>query len=149
MAMSSHGEVVENEIIPIGVTILGTAPSTNVKIDTCVSCDKHFGPASMSQAKSCFSCQKFCHPSCMEDDKLCLLCQKQEQILTQRQGAKRKQQDQADKILERSVETVKQKDTNASRKIQNVTAGVITRDLVVIKNRDHSIITSVIFVWPF
>ena len=69
MAMSSHGEVVENEIIPIGVAILGTAPPTNVKIDTCVSCDKHFGPASMSQAKSCFSCQKFCHPSCMEDDK--------------------------------------------------------------------------------
>ena len=48
-----------------------------------------------------------------------------------------------------AVETVKQKDANASRKVQNVTAGVIIRDLVLIKIRDHSIITSVIFVWPF
>ena len=30
MAMSSHGKVVEDEIITIKVVILGTAPSTNV-----------------------------------------------------------------------------------------------------------------------
>ena len=42
MAMSSHGKVVDDEIIPIEVAILSTAPSTNVKINVCVSCIKNF-----------------------------------------------------------------------------------------------------------
>ena len=113
MAMSSHGKVVEDEIIPIEVAILGTAPSTNVKINVCVSCNKNFEPATMSQAKSCISCQKFCHPSCREDGKLCLFCHKQEQIFTQRQGAKRKQQDQADEMFERSTKRFKEAGANS------------------------------------
>ena len=61
MAMSSHAKVVEDEIIPIEVAILGTAQSTNVKINVCVSCNKNFEPATMSQAKSCISCHALSH----------------------------------------------------------------------------------------
>ena len=53
MAMSSHVKVVEDEIIPIEVAILGTAQSTNVKINVCVSCNKDFEPPTMCQSKSC------------------------------------------------------------------------------------------------
>ena len=40
--VSSHGKVVDDEIIIIEVAILSTAPSTNVKINVCVSCIKNF-----------------------------------------------------------------------------------------------------------
>ena len=106
--MAMTNQVVENESVTVEVAIVETAPSEIVKINVCVSCGKFFGPATICQAKSCVACQNFCHPSCMEDDKLCLLCHKQAQIFSQREGAKRKQQDQADKMLERSAKRFKE-----------------------------------------
>ena len=51
---------------------------------------------------------RFSHASCIKDDILCQLCKKQGQIIAQRQGAKRKQQDQAEKMLERSAKRFKE-----------------------------------------
>ena len=65
-------------------------------------------PQTIFSARSCSSCQRFSHASCIKDDILCQLCKKQGQIIAQRQGAKRKQQDQAEKMLERSIKRFKE-----------------------------------------
>ena len=83
-------------------------PSNSMNIGSCVSCGENFSPQSIFSARSCSSCQGFSHASCIKDDILCQLCKKQAQIIAQRQGAKRKQQDQADKMLERSTKRFKE-----------------------------------------
>ena len=79
-----------------------------MNIGSCVSCGEIFSPQTIFSARSCSSCQRFYHASCIKDDILCQLCKKQGQIIAQRQGAKRKQQDQAEKMLERSAKRFKE-----------------------------------------
>ena len=65
-------------------------------------------PGSFATAKTCITCKKFCHQKCLVDDTVCVVCHQQEQIYFQRQGAKRKEEEQANKMLERSAKRFKE-----------------------------------------
>ena len=65
----------------------------------------------MIVADACKKCSSICHENCLKDN-LCNLCSKEHEMVLQRAGAKRKQQDQADKMLERSAKRFKPAEIN-------------------------------------
>ena len=72
----------------------------------CMSCGTPFGPMSYSTAMPCFACTGLCHSHCLQND-CCFLCQKTADVREERLGAKRKQQQQAEKMVEHSAKRFK------------------------------------------
>ena len=106
---NSEHEIDSVNIEPAIVTteIVDSVP---VQIDACINCSKNFMPATFSKAKTCLQCQRFCHDFCLSSENVCRLCEKGTEMINQRNGAKRKQQEQADRKLEKSVERFKPAD---------------------------------------
>ena len=69
------------------------------------------GPNIVMVTQACMKCGSLCHSICLSE-KLCSLCVKDHELALQRAAAKRKQQDQADKMLERSAKRFKPAEIN-------------------------------------
>ena len=94
--------------VVVNEPVFGIQSPEDIQIGACVGCTKNFMPGSFATAKTCITCKKFCHQKCLVDDTVCVVCHQQEQIYFQRQGAKRKQEEQANKMLERSAKRFKE-----------------------------------------
>ena len=89
------------------IAVAETEASTAEDLQVCISCGGNFTPSTAASAQHCTGCQGLCHSACITNT-LCILCTKQCELMAQRQGAKRKQQEQADKMLERSAKRFKE-----------------------------------------
>ena len=83
-----------------------THMTTQDDITCCISCGIGFTPGSKSGALPCSVCSGICHGHCLVDLS-CYLCSKSAELTIQRVGAKRKQQEQANRMLENSAKRFK------------------------------------------
>ena len=97
----------ENDEEDITASAASQDVASDMHIQTvCMSCGTPFTPMAYSTAVSCSACTGLCHSRCLVGG-CCYLCQKTADITTERQGAKRKQQQQADKMVEHSAKRFK------------------------------------------
>ena len=100
-------------VVPNMEISLSDINEDEIVMELCFSCQGDFDEVTFHDSKSCASCGKFCHNSCLTEND-CRLCHMEKNIVRQRQGAKRKQQDQADKMLERSTKRFKEAEINGT-----------------------------------
>ena len=92
--------IIEGETSSVDQTVNSELPTV------CISCGTSFTPSTYSNSLPCSICAGVCHAKCLVDNS-CHLCKKSAEVAEERQGAKRKQQQQADKMLEHSAKRFK------------------------------------------